>query len=255
LPGFTSPLFIGNHFIFLEETDSTNTWLRLRSQKEKLPEGTAIAAGFQTAGRGQMGNVWQSRPGENILLSILLYPNFLRAAEQFILSQAIALGVYDLLNSLLPAGSDLRLKWPNDVLVSGKKICGILIENTLEGERLKSSIAGMGVNVNQEFREDAPATSLKMLCGKDFDLTEVRQSLFRFLEVRYLQLIRGAHEDLRRDYKAALYRSGQIALYRSSISNEEFRAQIKDIELDGTLVLLGEDGIERKFRFKEVSFL
>src|SRR5665213_254691 len=120
-------LFVGRNYTFLAETPSTNTYLNTLMSETWLAEGTVISTGYQTAGRGQSGNIWEGTRDENIMLSVLFYPRFLSATGQFQLSKAIALAVRDFLANFLPADL-IVVKWPNDILVSGSKICGILIE-------------------------------------------------------------------------------------------------------------------------------
>src|ERR1700739_639940 len=159
----SAPLFIGNNYIFLQETASTNSYLQSILREQQLAEGAVVSTGFQSAGRGQVGAVWESGRDQNMMLSVLLYPKFLNAGEQFLISKTIALAVKDFILIFLP-DRNIKIKWPNDILVSGQKICGILIENGLKGERIEYSIVGMGINVNETFN-DKRRTSLKEITG------------------------------------------------------------------------------------------
>lgn len=137
-----------------KETDSTNNRLAQLCDRENIKEFTTLLVDKQTAGKGQRGNSWESAPGMNLTFSTVLYPSALKAREQFTLSMLIALSVYDTLSTYAEGFS---IKWPNDIYWKDKKICGILIENELEGAYLLRCIAGIGVNINQEhFVSPAP---------------------------------------------------------------------------------------------------
>ena len=160
-------LFIGNNIVRLNDVDSTNSFALSLLRNTEMEEGAVITAHAQTLGRGQRGNTWFSEPGKIITCSILLKPNFLNINLQFDLTRAIALGLSDLLNDLLPS-SAINIKWPNDIIADGKKIAGILIENVINGTRVSTSVVGIGLNVNQQhFGIDAAhAVSISQLDGK-----------------------------------------------------------------------------------------
>ena len=137
---------------WLKEIDSTNSEAHRR--RHEATDFTVWAAEFQTAGRGQRGNTWESAVGENLTFSILFKPSNFLSTRQFELSQVVALGV---VGYLATHGIEAKLKCPNDIYVGDKKICGILIENVLSGATLSVCIAGIGINLNQKiFRSDAP---------------------------------------------------------------------------------------------------
>lgn len=137
---------------WLKEIDSTNSEAHRR--RHEATDFTVWAAEFQTAGRGQRGNTWESAAGENLTFSILFKPSNFLSTRQFELSEVVALGV---VNYLAEKGIEAKIKWPNDIYVGDKKICGILIENVLSGDTLSVCIAGIGINLNQKiFRSDAP---------------------------------------------------------------------------------------------------
>ena len=154
------------------ETTSTNSLLRELVIKESLPEGSVVVADFQTAGRGQIGNVWESEAGKNLMFSTVLYPTCIPANRQFLISQIAALSVKETLDSYT---DHVTVKWPNDIYWKDKKICGMLIENDLSGHNLYCSIIGIGINLNQAvFRGDAPnPVSLFQIIGKEVDREEV----------------------------------------------------------------------------------
>ena len=166
--------------------------------RDKMPiEGTVVITDKQTSGKGQRLNSWLSEPKSNLICSYILHPAFLAAKNQFSLSAAVALSVSDVVAELL-VDQTVQIKWPNDVLVNGKKVAGILIENMLRGSNIDCSIVGIGLNVNQTKFQDLPnATSLKLVSGVDYDIQEVLPELNAQLEKRYLQLREGKqHESL-----------------------------------------------------------
>ena len=246
----STPLFIGNNYIFLSETASTNSYLQSILREQQLAEGAIVSTGFQSAGRGQMGAVWESSRDQNIMLSVLLFPKFLNAGDQFLLSKAIALAVRDFVFSYL-ADKQVKIKWPNDILVSGQKICGILIENGLKGEKIDYSIVGIGINVNEKFN-DKKRTSIKGMTGLDYDLRYIEKILFSYIEARYLQL-RSNEASISADYLESLFGFGEKMLFTDHTKNEDFEGTISDINQDGRLVINTDAGL-RLFNMKEVGF-
>lgn len=247
-------LFIGQHVVRLAEVDSTNTFAMSLLRGADIAEGTVVAARNQTSGRGQRGNSWFSEPGKNITCSIVLRPTFLEAPCQFDLTRAVALGITDLLLTLLPA-TPVHIKWPNDIIAGNKKICGVLIENALNGLQLSTSVIGIGLNLNQaDFGSDAPrAVSLFHLTGHELDPEETMKHLFAAIEARYLQLRGNKTELLRNEYEARLYRKGVPARYTDF--KTIFDATLEQVTPEGLLVLRDTAGNERKFGFKEVGML
>ncbi len=152
--------------------------------ESKLMEGMLVSTGFQTRGRGQKDNEWHSTPGLNALFSLYLTPKFLDTAQLNTLSFAVGLGLRAAIQQLVPK-AEVKLKWPNDVLVDSQKICGILIENMLGA--IPRSIVGIGINVNQSsFWKLANTTSLLKLLGRKLDVNEVVNLACEFVEKYYL---------------------------------------------------------------------
>ena len=240
--------------IYLEETDSTNKYIQeFLSKEKKIKEGTLVWTGFQTAGRGQSQNRWESGRNENLTFSMLLYPDFLPATEQFLLSQVTALGVMDFLSAFCGL-QDLSIKWSNDIYWKDKKICGMLIENTLSGDSISHSILGVGININQLiFTSDAPnPVSVRQINGKMYDLDVAINFVRNAILNRYMQLLRDEKEQIRRNYFSVLYRGKGYFTYKDK--SGEFSARIKNIRDTGELVLETDTGEERVYAFKEVAF-
>ena len=154
--------------------DSTNSYLQNLLDKGEDVADNIVVTDFQTSGKGQGKNVWQSEDGKNLLFSIALDMSFLKAEDQFLLTQMVSVSMINVLKNYLPEDS-LFIKWPNDIYFNNKKIAGILIKNEIKGIMLGTSIIGIGLNVNQtDFDESLPnPISMKMITGKDYDLEEI----------------------------------------------------------------------------------
>ena len=154
--------------------DSTNSYLQNLLDKGEDVADNVVVTDFQTSGKGQGKNVWQSEDGKNLLFSIALDMSFLKAEDQFLLTQMVSVAMINVLKNYLPEDS-LFIKWPNDIYYKDKKIAGILIKNEIKGMMLGTSIIGIGLNVNQTtFDENLPnPISMKMITGKDYDLEEI----------------------------------------------------------------------------------
>ena len=238
--------------IRLQETDSTNNYLRELSRREALPEGSLVVADFQSSGKGQPGNSWEAEEGRNLLFSLLLYPDFLPANRQFLISQIAALSVKETLDAYTDS---ISVKWPNDIYWKDKKICGMLIENDLSGQSLYCSVIGIGININQPlFRSDAPnPVSLYQITGREYDREEVLNRFLRIFSNYYILLLQEKEDEIRRAYMQALYRNDGFYPYRDE--QGDFEARIHAIELTGHLLLQLRDGSIRRYAFKEVSHI
>ncbi|MBL7901182.1 MAG: biotin--[acetyl-CoA-carboxylase] ligase [Bacteroidia bacterium] len=199
--------FIGRNLIFLPQVDSTNSYAMQLLKNVKPKEGTVVYAGAQTQGRGQRSRVWDSEPGRNITMSVILFPSFLELKNQRFLYQMTALACYDTIAAILDKGQfDIKIKWPNDILVNSKKLCGILIENNLIENKLLSSVIGIGMNVNQKKFEQQPnAVSLSVLTDLDFEANALIRAVCHSLEKYYKLLKEGKTEQLQRRYQSLLF--------------------------------------------------
>ncbi|WP_448636146.1 biotin--[acetyl-CoA-carboxylase] ligase [Pedobacter panaciterrae] len=249
-----STLFVGQNLIRLSAVDSTNNFLKMMvSKSEPLPEGTVIMADNQFAGRGQQENTWYSEPGLNLTFSIFLKPAFLPINKQFMLNIAVSNGINKALGRFVKDG--IKVKWPNDIYYNDSKIGGVLIENSLSGNSFKSSIVGIGMNVNQQkfdIEKTKVATSLYEILQHDVNLIELLAEICSHIESQYLQLKAGNYNSLMKEYLENLYRFNKLGFYRQN--GEVFEATITRITEAGQLVLLT-SGKERIYNFKEVEFL
>ena len=210
-----------------------------------------VVADFQQAGRGQVGNVWESEDGKNLLFSLLIHPKFLLANQQFLISQIVSLSVKEVLESYIEG---VQIKWPNDIYWKDRKICGILIENDLMGDWISQSIIGVGINVNQEeFRGDAPnPVSLLQITGKAHERKMLLSDFLRCFFDYYDLLMQGKEEEVQAAYVASLYHGD--GFYRYTDKQGCFEAKIYSIEPTGHLVLQLRSGEHRSYAFKEVAF-
>ena len=254
----TNTLFAGKVYHRFDELPSTNDYARDLLAKSKPPEGTVIRAASQSAGRGQYGSQWLSAPGQNLTLSLILYPGWLSPGASFRLSEAVALAVWDTVYDSLPAAAakiPLHLKWPNDIYLDGRKTAGILIQNAFSGARWQHAIVGIGLNVNQPaFPPELPeASSMHIACGHTFDLEQVAGLLLERLERRYLQLKAGQTADLRREYHSRLLGMEEERRFADA-NGHIFEGQIVGVEDDGRLSIRTSAGL-RRFALKEVRML
>ena len=242
------------HYIKVSQTASTNTYLsRLAAT---LPGGTVIYTPSQTAGRGQKGNSWESEDGKNLTFSMLLKRPPVKARDQFYLSEAAALAVVDALTD--QAGDGFTVKWPNDVYWQEKKICGMLLENSLDGSDIAYCIVGIGINVNQQdFLSDAPnPVSLINITGREHDLDALLRQVCSRIEMTVEGLgDNSLRRDLHQRYMTALYRNDSKQHPFQDTAGHRFMASIADIAPDGTLTLLHEDSTRRDYLFKQVHHL
>jgi BirA family biotin operon repressor/biotin-[acetyl-CoA-carboxylase] ligase len=242
-------LFTGQKLVFVPECHSTNTTLMTMSSQ--LEEGAVLITANQTAGRGQRGNTWEVEPGANLTFSLLLKPRFLQATDQFSLTMVISLAVTDALKEL-EEELLFQIKWPNDILGNGKKICGILIENTIGQSAIHQCIAGMGININQGSFSISKATSLSILSGKKYDLNMALNKVLEKIEKRYLQLRNGKSADLKNDYMGRLFGKDEAHAYL--FKENEVQGIIRGVEDSGKLLIevLGEMQVLNN---KEISYL
>lgn len=238
--------------IHINETNSTNSYLQTLCAKEKVEELTTVIADFQTSGRGQRGNSWESAPGKNLLFSFVLFPEFLEARRQFLISQIVSLAIKEELDNY---ASDISIKWPNDIYWKDKKICGMLIENDLMGKNICQSIAGIGININQEvFYSSAPnPVSLLQITKKEYDIYEILENMMFRVQTFYDLLRENKTDMITRNYKNALFRKEGLHLFKDK--HGEFLAKIVRVESDGTLVLENDKQTMKNYMFKEVEFL
>ena len=232
---------------WFDELESTNS--ELLGHIQCYDNLTVIAARNQTRGRGQRGNTWLTEPGANLTFSILLKPEALDAKDYMSITFLAAAAVRDF---LVDEGIAAQVKWPNDIYVGKRKICGMLIENGLEGSRIAHSVIGIGLNLNQVcFHESLlNPTSMKLQTGRKFEPEKTLERLLSYFDVHALAHV----EELRLSYMHGLFQKDIPCRYRDVASGEEFTGIIRDVQSDGRLVM-ETAGETRLFSFKELSYI
>lgn len=241
----------GEPLIHLTSVDSTNDYATQLLNKEMVKEGTVILADHQLKGKGQGGNQWTSEPGSNLLFSAIFRPDFLRADKQYYLSMCVANAIADFLSDF---SENIAIKWPNDILIDGRKIAGILIENTIMGEFLLTTVAGIGLNVNQDsFPAGIPdAVSLKMITGKQYHLLKLLNQLLEKLSHSVNLLCENRIGIIRTTYLNYLYGLNEWRHFGDS--RGDFEGRITDVADSGELLVLKRNGEIAGYGFREISF-
>lgn len=244
--------FTGKSIHFLPSCHSTNTEASLLIRSQKAVNGLIVITNDQTAGRGQQGNSWLSEPNANLTFSVIFFPEYLHIKDSFYLNIIASLAIAKTLKHFLPE-KNIRVKWPNDIYIDNKKVCGILIENTLRGEQIHSIVMGIGLNVNQASFQLPTATSMLQESGHEFQLQEVLNYLCTSLELYYRILLKECTKELLDEYKKKLYGLHILRDYQDAYGN--FKGYIRGVEETGTLLIERESGVTGKYQFKEVRFL
>ena len=241
---------IGQQVVELDSAPSTNKVAAERLDRSELRHGAVILAHEQTDGRGQRDRSWQSAPGLDLTFSIVLLPERLKAAEQFVLARISALAVYDVLRDLLPA--DVKVKWPNDVLVGPRKVAGILIKNEVVGAFITSSIVGIGVNVNNpDLDPDLNATSLKLVTGRDQDRRALLGRICAAFEERWARWEQG-FDDSDDDYLHALWAHNRWVAF--TLDGAPIKARPLDVDAEGRLIIEQEGGEVKAYGLDRLRF-
>lgn len=239
----------------LAEIDSTNEYLAKQCSSGNIEEFYTVRTEYQTSGKGQRGNSWESEPGKNLLFSFVFYPTALEAKSQFNLSMLVATGLVDALSGYTDGFS---IKWPNDIYWKDQKIAGILIENMLEGKYISQCIVGIGLNVNQTvFHSSAPnPISLAQIIGKEIDREELFKKILHTIFAGYQAMednFPGIQKAIGTLYRQKLYRRTGFHPYQDK--QGDFMAEFHQIDPDGHLCLKDEQGNIRRYTFKEVSYI
>ena len=237
--------------IKLDETVSTNDYLRdyVPGKKEEM---TVVTAKYQTGGRGQGTNKWESEPEKNLLFSILIHPERLAIGRQFTMSMAEAMAIKEVLDEYTDG---ITVKWPNDIYYKDYKIGGTLIETKISGGHIRDFIIGTGLNINQEeFLSDAPnPISLKMITGKKQKPEKILKKIVEKFDEFANILLEGGYGEISEMYHASIYRKDGFYKYRDK--EGEFEAAFVEVEDSGRLILRDREGVIRDYMFKEVEFI
>lgn len=239
--------------IKLSAIDSTNLFLKNLAENTLLENSTVVMAENQTAGRGQMHTVWKSEPGKNLTFSVFERLDQLSVAEQRYLNYAAALSVWECLEELGVA--NVQIKWPNDIMAGHAKICGLLVENTLKGSDVVATVIGIGLNVNQSFKEitSFKATSLVDVLEQEFPLEMVLRTWYTSFE-KYMAYLNNRDYDLLESrYLKVLYKKNVPSMFKTA-ENELFLGKIVGVSTAGKLRVELADETHRDFGIKEISF-
>lgn len=246
----------GIHYIEVGETGSTNDYLKsllaTLDGVQREPRLTVAYADYQTAGRGQGTNTWESERGRNLLFSVLCHPVWVPVQAQFLISEAMAIALH---GALAAYTGDITIKWPNDIYWRDRKISGTIIESTLQGGHIRDCIVGTGVNVNQaEFHSDAPnPVSLCQIIGREADRMALLRDIITRFDAGLADLRDGNYGKTAATYMACLYRSHGFHAFRDK--DGAFEAAIVEVEDDGHLILRDRDDVIRSYAFKEIEFV
>lgn len=243
---------IGGNIVYFDRVTSTNDIAIEHVKSGKAVHGTVISAGKQSNGRGQRGNKWESSYGKNLIISIILYPENIEASRQFLISKAVSVALVRLLSEYSP---EISIKWPNDIYAGDDKIAGILIENSVKGDRLESSVVGIGLNLNQTaFSAGLPnPISLSMITGRNYNTKKILAHLCTHVESLYLMVENSQFMAVDNAYYHHLYRRSVFSDFR--VKGLPIKGSIEGVDEFGRLLLKDERGIIRNFSFREIEFI
>ena len=241
----------GREIFYFDTIDSTNTKAKQLAE-EGHPTGTLVVAEKQEAGRGRRGRGFESPAGVGIFMTLVLKPDF-APDRASMLTLIAALAVSKAISE--KTGQEAEIKWPNDIYWKDKKICGMLIENDLMGRNISQSIAGVGININQEvFHSSAPnPVSLFQITGKQYDIFNILEHIMLRIQIYYDLLQKNNTALITAQYERSLFR--KEGMYRYKDVNGEFMANIVCVEPEGRLILEDETQTKRGYMFKEVEYL
>lgn len=244
-------LFVGKNLVFLPSCHSTNDIANEIIQNKEFIDGTVILTDHQTAGKGQRGNTWESISGENLLMSVVLKTSFVAIDSQFDLSIAVAVSVIEALKAF--GITHLAIKWPNDIFLNNKKIGGILIENSILGQKMSHSIVGIGINVHQTTFENKRASSLLLEYPEsNLERTKIAELVCEFLERNLLSLKENKAAELREKYLSSLFGIGDLRTFKTA--EETFEGQILGVTENGLLKIISQNK-EKYYNIKEIEYL
>ena len=243
-------LFLGKDIHFLPDCHSTNDMALQALRQKEAGEGSIFITNHQTRGKGQRGNSWETKPGENLTFSVVLQPKFLDLSEQFLLNIAISNAIRRCLQEYVPG---LLVKWPNDLVVPGfGKIGGILIENLVGSSGWDYAVVGIGININQNQFASPKATSLSLITGNTYPLEELFKLIIVHLEQAYIALKKGKNAVLTREYLQHLHLIDEWAVFK--VGEEDLEGKIIGLTDSGNLLLELPTGRQQSFGIKEISF-
>ena len=251
--GANIPDKIGQTIIELDSVDSTNNYLSKLANETIVENGSVILAHFQTNGKGQRGNNWESEAESNLTFSVFLDMSFLKLSQNFLLSMMVCNSVHELISNYT---TDCKIKWPNDILLNRNKMCGILIENSVQRNYLSNSIIGIGLNVKQQkFEKNVQATSLEKHTKQRIDKEKLFLKLLEILNKNYLILSQGNQLAIKNYYFQNLLGYHSELTYEWCKTNERFTGEILEVEDNGFVKIRVNQQEIRMIEMKEVRLL
>ena len=233
---------------------STNEYMQKLIENKDYAEGLVITTDYQEKGKGHGNNTWESQKGQNLLFSLLLKPSFIEPSGQFALTECISLALVRSLKKIIPEKT-ITIKWPNDIYIDNMKVGGILIQNTIRGNEIANTIAGIGLNVSQlTFPSELPnPISIRQVTGHEHNRDEVLQTILREIGEIYSRMPEaGYHKLMRSDYHENLYRFKEWSQFRDT---GVFRAMITGVDRFGQLQLMKESGEIFSYGYKEIEYV
>ncbi len=242
---------IGDKTVYHANVSSTNDVASELINKGSAIDGMVISAGFQSKGKGQRNNKWHSDPFMNLIMSVILIPGGILPEQQFYISKIVSLAIIDTLQSF---SDHFSIKWPNDIYYRGDKIAGILIEHTIVGNKITSSIAGIGLNINQkDFPDDIPnPISLMQISKQKHNVQVILNEVCGSLQIRYSDLKNGKFSDIDKSYERLLYLKDIESLFMTK--DGPMQGVITGVNNIGQLLIRSSEGLEKVFSFKEIEF-
>ncbi len=234
-------------FYLKEQTTSTNDDAR----DAMYSHGDVIVANKQSAGRGQRGHTWISDEGLNATFSVVLEPLSLPAREQFIISQITALSIVDVLAEY---GISAKIKWTNDIYVGDKKICGILIENTLAGSTLSRSIIGIGININQQVFDPSLPNPTSIILESENRSETPRNEVVKKIHTSLMRWYNTPPQTIAQSYHNKMYRRGEWHTFRLP-TGKLTHGKIQGTAPSGALIIQHKDNSQQEYQFKEIEFV
>lgn len=239
---------LGKQLFYYENCDSTNSVASQLLQQNKIQAGAVVFADYQTAGRGQQHHQWESVAGDNLTFSVVLFPN-LPVHQQFQLNILVSLAVVEALQPLVKG--DIQLKWPNDIFYQDHKLGGILIQNNLQRSTIRTSIVGIGLNINQMQFSFPRAISLAMIRHQVMNREEILNNILLVLELRLKDIYTNNSSKLITLYESRLYGKGKERTFKDATGL--FRGTILGVEEGGQLRVQTSEQV-RIFNFHEITY-
>ena len=239
--------------ILLQSTDSTNEYAsKLLEKGKNIDNFLTVCSRIQEKGKGIYGSSWHSEDYKNLTFSIIFFPNNLNVKDNFLLSMSVSLGICDYLKT---HKINSKIKWPNDILIDKKKICGILIETNIKSEQIQSSVIGVGLNINQTNfpGEIKNPVSIKNITGRTYDIEEELKRISAFIIKRLKNLAEENFADIKNEYISNLYNYNILHTYKTKTGTIE--ASVVDVNNDGVVILLTNNGENLRFYFKEIVMI